>query len=140
MNSSLAEIIAQLKNTLSALKGMLKSPQDRLQQKIQFLDELIVRLQNNMQHILELSQRQAQGLLERLNALSPLAVLSRGYSLSLRLPAEAVLKDAAELKTGDQVKTILRKGSFISTVKEVFDGKGEEQPGRGYKEAAEDRG
>jgi hypothetical protein len=36
------------------------------------------------------------------------------------LPEGAIIKDAAKLKTGDTIKTVLEKGAFISSVKEVF--------------------
>ena len=120
MNSSVIEVISELKNRLVAFRHMLKSPMDRLQEKVQLLDELMVRLTNNMQHIMELSRRQASGLFERLQALSPLAVLSRGYSLSLLLPQGLVIKDAGILKPKDRVKTTLADGSFISIVEEVI--------------------
>ena len=48
------------------------------------------------------------------------AELSRGYSLSVLLPQGAILKDAATIKPGDKLKTVLHKGAFTSAVLEVF--------------------
>lgn len=113
------EIIGGLNNSLTALRHMLKSPKDRLQEKQQLLDELNSAINVNMRHILDLAREKAVSFVKRLDSLSPLGVLSRGYSLSSSLPQGAILKDAAVLKPGDLVKTILEKGFFTSVVREV---------------------
>ena len=120
LKSSVAETIHALKNNLIALKHMLKSPLDRLLEKQQLLDELSAGLSNNIEHYLNLTRERALSLIHRLETLSPLSVLSRGYSLSLRLPEGIIVKDASNLKKGDSVKTVLEKGAFISSVQEVI--------------------
>lgn len=119
MNSSILDTIHDLKNNLIALRHMLKSPLDRLLEKEQLLDELSSGLNQHMRHYLELARQKASSLLERLEALSPLAVLSRGYSLSMLLEDGRIIKDAAMLKAGDRVKTLLKNGHFLSLVEEV---------------------
>ena len=119
LRSSITEFIYNLKNGLVALRHMLKSPLDRLLEKQQWLDEVSAGLINNIKNHLNITKEKAFSLIARLEALSPLAVLSRGYSLSAILPAGAIIKDAAKLKKGDSVKTVVEKGSFISTVEEV---------------------
>ena len=118
--SALSSLISDLKNTLVALKHMLKSPLDRLLEKQQYLDEISVALNNHMKHYINIAKERALSLIKRLEALSPLAVLSRGYSLSMLAGEGTVMKDASLLKAGDTVKTILDKGAFISTVQEVL--------------------
>ncbi len=54
----------------------------------------------------------------RLNALSPLAVLDRGYAL-VRGADGAVIRSAAQLASGDSVTTRLRDGTFSSRVLET---------------------
>lgn len=116
----ITRIINELASKLIALRHMLKSPQDRLLEKQQLLDELNERLRQNMRHYLDLIKQRAGSLIERLEALSPLSVLSRGYSLSMLLPEETIIKEAAKLKRGDRVKTILEKGAFIGSVEELI--------------------
>jgi exodeoxyribonuclease VII large subunit len=118
---SISEIISQLKQDLVALQHMLKSPQDRLLEKEQFLDELKTGLNQNMRQCLSIIRERIGFLVEKLEALSPLAVLSRGYSLSMLMPAETVIKEAKKLKPGDLVKTILSKGAFLGKVEEVME-------------------
>jgi len=121
MSSYLSDFIYELKNKLVALRHMLKSPLDRLLERQQQLDELSASLSSNMRHCLQMLSQRSRGLIERLEALSPLAVLSRGYSLSMLLPQGEVIKEAGKLKAGDLVKTVLDKGAFISSVKEVVE-------------------
>jgi exodeoxyribonuclease VII large subunit len=54
----------------------------------------------------------------RLRALSPLAVLGRGYALALG-PDAKVLSNAAQVKKGDDIKVRLAKGTVHARVREV---------------------
>ncbi len=120
LNFSLNDAIGELKNRLTGLTHMLKSPHDRLLEKQQQVDELLSGLNYNLRHSLELAAERSNSLIQRLGALSPLSILSRGYSLSMLLPEEAIVKDISQIKPGDKLKTVLHQGSFISTVEEVF--------------------
>jgi exodeoxyribonuclease VII large subunit len=53
----------------------------------------------------------------RLEALSPLAILDRGYALVFDAKGK-LLKDAAKTKPGDQVSARLARGSFRATIDE----------------------
>lgn len=120
MSFILSEKIAELNNKIVALRHMLKSPLDRLSEKQQLLDESLSGLNNNMRHFMDIYRERFNSLKNRLQAFSPLAVLSRGYSLSMLMPEGQVVKDAAKLKPGDQIKTVLNKGSFTSLVQDIF--------------------
>ncbi|PIP19115.1 MAG: exodeoxyribonuclease VII large subunit [Candidatus Omnitrophica bacterium CG08_land_8_20_14_0_20_41_16] len=122
LGMSISDIINSFKNEITRLKHSLKSPLDRLEEKEQFLDELSVALNNSARQLINITRERARSLIERLEALSPLAVLSRGYSLSVAVLDGAIVKDAARLKPKDKIKTILSKGAFISSVEEVIDG------------------
>ncbi len=117
---SISETLNQWNNTLTALRHMLKSPLDRLLEKQQLIDEIRGNLNNNMRYTLNVTKEKFAALLERLNALSPLAVLSRGYSLSMLMPEEIIIKDTTKLKTGSLIKTVLSKGAFVSRIEEVI--------------------
>ncbi|MFA5092436.1 MAG: exodeoxyribonuclease VII large subunit [Candidatus Omnitrophota bacterium] len=112
-------LIGELKNRITELTHTLKSPLDRLLEKQQQTDELFSELNYKMKHLLELSQERCSSLVQRLGALSPLAILSRGYSLSMLVPSELIVKDIVQIKPGDRLKTVLHKGEVISIVEEV---------------------
>lgn len=52
----------------------------------------------------------------KLDALSPLGVLSRGYSLTLKGDGLTVLRDAADVRAGDRIVTRLAQGQVVSQV------------------------
>ncbi|HNX53167.1 MAG TPA: exodeoxyribonuclease VII large subunit [Pontiellaceae bacterium] len=78
-------------------------------------------LQQTMTHRLESAVAERKQNLRRievqLRALSPLAVLDRGYSLTQTADG-CVVRDTAQIKPGDLLKTRLSKGTVISEVKE----------------------
>jgi exodeoxyribonuclease VII large subunit len=53
-----------------------------------------------------------------LDALSPLGVLGRGYSICRRLPGLEIVKDAATVSAGAEVEVLLHRGRLWCTVKE----------------------
>ena len=58
-------------------------------------------------------------LAARLESLSPLAVLGRGYSLTQRTADGRVIRDAAELAAGEQLTTRFAQGQAVSRVERV---------------------
>jgi exodeoxyribonuclease VII large subunit len=60
-----------------------------------------------------------QTLTASLNALSPLAVLERGYSLSKRLPDGQLVRDVNDLAVGDLISTLFAQGSIVSEVRSI---------------------
>lgn len=120
LDFSINSIISGLKNNLTAFTHMLKSPRDRLFEKQQQIDELFSGLNCNMRHVVDSAEQRFSALVQRLEALSPLAILSRGYSLSVLMPQGTILKDIDMIKPGDKLKTVLHKGAFTSLVQEVF--------------------
>jgi exonuclease VII large subunit len=76
-------------------------------------------LQQTMAHRLESAVAERKQNLRRLEAqlraLSPLAVLDRGYSLT-ETETGVVVRNATDVKTGDRIKTRFAKGSVTSEV------------------------
>ena len=54
-----------------------------------------------------------------LDALSPLGVLKRGYSLTKRLSDGQLVRDAGQLLPGDAISILLASGSVVSRVERV---------------------
>ena len=119
MGFSISDIIGVLKNNIIALRSSIKSPLDRLHEKAQIVDDLSLGLNQNILQFISITRERSLALIHRLEALSPLAVLSRGYSLSMLMPEEAVIKEAKKVKVGDLIKTVLAKGTLLSRVEEV---------------------
>ncbi len=81
LGQSLRREILIKRRTLEALAAKLKNPKDQLREKAQKIDELSMRLDRLMMNILERKKMGLERVATQLNALSPLAVLSRGYAL-----------------------------------------------------------
>lgn len=100
-------------------RGLLKrlvDPGRKLRERQQHLDELAVDLDRRF---LDRLCRFREGLAQssgRLAALSPLAVLERGYSITQRMPDEAIVKDADVLNTGDLVRVTFTRGKSLCRV------------------------
>ncbi|MDH4158164.1 MAG: exodeoxyribonuclease VII large subunit, partial [candidate division Zixibacteria bacterium] len=63
-------------------------------------------------------------VISRLEALSPLKILSRGYSVSRKLPQAVLLKTVNDILAGDTMETILADGRVISSVEQVEKSRG----------------
>ena len=55
----------------------------------------------------------------QLDALSPLAILSRGYAIARKLPGNALVRDAADLRPKDMLNLRFGRGSATVVVKEI---------------------
>jgi len=55
----------------------------------------------------------------KLDSLSPLAILGRGYSICVRLPGHEIVKESAGLVVGDEVEVRLHRGRLHCDVREV---------------------
>lgn len=93
----------------------LQRPLDRIHEWSRRVDELDLRARRAIQAQRDASGQRLTQLAASLEALSPVGVLSRGYSLTQRLDGQLVT-DAATLTPGEIVVTRLKTGSFASRV------------------------
>jgi exodeoxyribonuclease VII large subunit len=87
--------------------------------KIQRLDELSKDIQRALELFLERCRDRWTGWVGRLEALSPLACLIRGYSITTDSRTSQVVKHTKDLQAGQRVKTRLAAGSFISKIEDI---------------------
>lgn len=99
---------------LRVLREQLRSPQHRVESGRQQVAALSAALSAAMQRSLTTQGERLAATTHRLDALSPLAVLSRGYALTLQ-DGQAV-RDAAELSPGDSVELRFAKGRATATI------------------------
>jgi exodeoxyribonuclease VII large subunit len=104
---------------LSARRCFAK-PLERVHVLATQLDELESRLVRGMNGVLERSRRECAAVAAHLEALSPLGVLARGYSLTKRLPDGRLVRSAADVQIGDRLSTLLTDGELQSIVTAVF--------------------
>jgi exodeoxyribonuclease VII large subunit len=87
----------------------------------QRLDEAALRLAAAAREVLSRAREKTAALGGRLEGLSPLAVLGRGYSLTLDGSGRP-LREASRAPVGSRVSTVLARGRLVSRVEEVEDG------------------
>lgn len=118
--TALQQQARQARMTLGSLaeRRCFTRPTDRLHGLAERLDDLEARLKTALRHRADTAKHRLSGIAGTLQALSPLAVLERGYSLTRRLPSGQVLKSAADLHIGDQIQTRLSHGTVISVVED----------------------
>jgi exodeoxyribonuclease VII large subunit len=105
-----------LREASAGLAKRLADPRRKLRENQQLLDEVSVALLRRFQDRLrQLKDHLARGS-GRLEALSPLAVLDRGYSITHKLPTEEIVKDAGSLATGDRLRITFARGKALCRV------------------------
>lgn len=107
-------------------RPLFTRPEDLLRNYLQDFDRLQLRLQGGLPQSLERQRDKVGHLVARLDGLSPLAVLARGYSLT-ETAAGKLVRDVRQLTPGDTVRTRLANGSYQSTITAIC----EEGSGRG---------
>jgi len=119
--SAAAEIAVPRKDDLiEAVQGQAKRLKDALGdlagQSAQGLDEAMSGLKAAAERFVQDKQRSFQEMAGHLEAISPLAVLKRGYSITERVSDGKVIRSIRDVKADDRIKTVLSEGAIISRV------------------------
>jgi exodeoxyribonuclease VII large subunit len=93
----------------------LRLPLDRVRDGERRLDDLAGRLHRAARQRLDRGRQHVEATAARLAGVSPLNVLARGYSLT-QTDAGAVVRDAAQVRPGDRVRTRLHRGRIVARV------------------------
>jgi exodeoxyribonuclease VII large subunit len=99
-----------------ATRRILTRPVEKLHDLSRRIDELELRARRAMSNRVQLVRQQLVAAGGRLEALSPLRVLERGYSVTRHIPSGEVLCSATHVQPGDQIETILHTGRLVSRV------------------------
>lgn len=97
----------------------LLSPRNRLQQQMARLDTWRTRLLRVGPAIIERRRARYAPMVAQLGSLSPVAVLGRGYALVWKQPDGCLVKDAAQLKTDDEIRLWFAQGEATAAVKKI---------------------
>ncbi|MBM4005419.1 MAG: exodeoxyribonuclease VII large subunit [Planctomycetes bacterium] len=93
-----------------------RRPYALVDDRTQLLDEYQQRARRAIDRCLRASRESWSQLGARLHALSPLATLRRGYSVTLRSDRTTMLKNADEINAGESIVTRLDQGWITSQV------------------------
>lgn len=112
--------VEQAQHKLQRLQGSwtLTNP-ERWQQPLQQRTDMALRqLQSRMESILQQRQHKFSLLAAQLDALSPLTVLARGYSIT-KTEAGKALRSIEDVRWGDEIRTQVADGDVVSVVQQV---------------------
>lgn len=93
----------------------------RLRQKLMLLSE---RAERRVSSQLELLARAQGEAIARLDALSPLHTLARGFSVVERVLDGKIVRNTAELQIGEKLRLRLQQGSALCLVEEIYNDSG----------------
>ena len=108
--------LRQRLDTLSKSRVM-RQPDAYLQQQVLHLEMLCQRLEHSGEVVLGKNRQRFERTAAKLDALSPLKVLGRGYAMVTR--EETVIRETAQLNPGDAISVSLSDGTAQCTVNTV---------------------
>ena len=94
-------------------------PRERLHTQEQRLDELIERAVRALRNRLSGSRKEINSLALQLDALSPLQVVQRGYTLTFQEGTATPVRAADQVNVGDSLTTYFAQGQVTSRVEHV---------------------
>jgi len=101
-------------------RRVLTRPFDQLHERAALVDEYGERMRRGMRRSLEGCQQRVALLANSLDALSPLRVLARGYSITRLKQSGELVRSSDQLRSGDEVETTLASGRVVSRVESVL--------------------
>ena len=125
LNGLARRLVRALGNRAMLARTELRSLAERLssrvllrgfQQLAQRADDVFAETLRAVERALVEARMRLQALGGKLETLSPLAVLKRGYSITTRTDSDQPLRDATEVKAGDRIRTRLANGEVESKV------------------------
>ena len=117
MVSTLQSRVLRARQQLQTLdsRPVLKRPEEIVEQRARIVDEWEQRLSRAMQDVIQRGKEKVAVAAAGLNALSPLSVLERGYSVTQDQDGQ-VLVDIQQLQIGQEMVSRLFNGRVISVV------------------------
>ncbi|OQW32983.1 MAG: hypothetical protein A4E19_06440 [Nitrospira sp. SG-bin1] len=116
---------AQLKQAMGNSQAwtqalMSKSPAHQVRRDLVIVPQLRSRLIAAVSHGLTCRTEHTHAYLGRLNGLSPLAILGRGYGILETTPGRQVIREAAQVSVGAKIVARLARGRIRCAVEEVM--------------------
>jgi exodeoxyribonuclease VII large subunit len=96
-----------------------RRPFDLIHDRSRRLDELAAHGERSVRSILQDRESRLARLAGKVESLSPLAVLARGYTITQDVKTQSVIRSAAELRIGQEILTRFVRGEVVSKVERI---------------------
>ena len=120
MNTCVKRVIDNKKMTLKYFEdnSALKNVSLKINEKRMYIDSLVSELENSSMNIFNEKKRQLSVAVSKLDGLSPLGTLSRGFSLSFKEDGE-LIKSVSEVKINDKIDIKLKDGTIVAVAEKI---------------------
>ncbi len=117
LTNTVQDHIEEQRVALATQKRALRhlSPRARLREARQRTDDLLATAATGVQHGLALRRERVTGLSSRLESLSPLATLARGYAIVSQEETEEVVSSVNQVSPGDRLSIRVADGALGAT-------------------------
>jgi exodeoxyribonuclease VII large subunit len=95
-----------------------RKPKEIIYQERQRMDEFMKKLSTSIMHQTEIKKERLHALSGKLDALSPLKILGRGYIIALKLPEEDIVRSVEDINVGNRMKMLISDGEIICNVED----------------------
>lgn len=121
LGSGIRAMLAAVRPRLDAFTTGLQriGPGQSWQRGSLMLPQLLQRLSRAMPWVITGKKQQLRTVASTLDTLSPLAILSRGYSILETSPGGTIVKDAQSVQVGDRIRARLAEGRLSCLVEQT---------------------
>ncbi|MEM8945172.1 MAG: exodeoxyribonuclease VII large subunit [Planctomycetota bacterium] len=125
LQNALALRAAALRSRIDSIAShsVFARPLDQVHNLSRQIDDLSAQMQTTLDDALRDHQSQLANLTSKLETLSPLGVLGRGYSLTHDDVTGRLITSTKRLKPNQRIKTRFAEGTVVSVVEKIDDGK-----------------
>jgi exodeoxyribonuclease VII large subunit len=95
---------------------LLRIPIQKIANFRLLISETMKRLEQDIRHSIEIQRQKVDGVLGKLDSLSPLSILQRGYSITRKIPSLQILRNSDQVREGDKVEVRLHRGTLFCGV------------------------
>lgn len=119
--TQIQNMVETAKDYLTSLldRPVFKRPLDLVWQRQQYLDSSVRLLHSTGKKTFDFHKNRLSLTVARIDSLSPLKILARGYSVTRGEKSGTVVNSVQDVANGDSIETIVTDGSIISTVTEA---------------------
>jgi len=96
-----------------------RRPFDLVHDRSRRLDELTTHARRSLRRLVQDRESRLARLAGKIESLSPLAVLARGYTITQNAATNAVVRDAGDLRVGQSIVTRFASGEAVSKVERI---------------------
>jgi exodeoxyribonuclease VII large subunit len=102
-----------------ARRPVIEQPERMLDSSVQRLDEVDYRLTESLDRQIEKREFEFEKIASRLDAISPLKTLARGYSLTMDPQQGTILSRVEQVHVGLRTETRVENGNWMSIVERI---------------------